>query len=127
MTTTHTRPFAALNGEQFLVITTFRRSGEGVPTTVWFAEPDGRLYITTGRAAGKAKRVAHTPQVTLTPSDARGATHGPALPARARIAEGAERDTAEQALAAKYGQRFAEMRASRPSSESVYLVVEPAA
>jgi PPOX class probable F420-dependent enzyme len=67
--TTTTDPFAPLAGEQFVVLTTYRRSGEAMPTTVWFAERDGKVYITTNERAGKVKRIRANPQVTLAASD----------------------------------------------------------
>ena len=41
------RPFESLEGHNYVSLTTFRRSGEAVPTTLWFALVDGRLYATT--------------------------------------------------------------------------------
>lgn len=125
--TTEASPFAALAGEQFIVLTTYRRSGEAVPTTVWFAERDGRLYITTGSAAGKLKRIRNNPQVTVAPSDRAGVVSGPALPALAREAHEDEHAIAEEALDAKYGAQFRAIRGANPvRAHSTHLVVTPA-
>jgi PPOX class probable F420-dependent enzyme len=61
-----------------LVITTFRRSGVGVPTGIWAAKLGGKYYFTTPSSTAKVKRLAHTARVTFGPGDSRG-----------RIAEGA--------------------------------------
>ena len=46
-----------LEGHNYVSLTTFRRGGEVVPTTLWFALADGRLYATTPPDSGKMKRV----------------------------------------------------------------------
>lgn len=61
-----------LGAEQFLSLTTFRRSGEPVPTTVW-AAPDGdALVVTTIDGSGKVKRLRNDPKVELRPCTRRG-------------------------------------------------------
>lgn len=128
MTTTESHPFAALEGEEFIVLTTYRTSGEAVPTTVWFAEHNGALYITTSPATGKAKRVRANSQVTVAPSDMMGHVTGASIPAQAHEATEEERAAADTALAAKYGERLRQFRAQRPSdAPSTFLVVTPAA
>lgn len=126
MTTSDTHPFIALDGEQFIVLTTYRTSGEPTPTTVWFAAVDGRLYITTGATAGKLKRIRNNPRVMVAPSDRVGAVRGAALTAWAREAAPDEHALAEAALAAKYGDQLSRIRGMRPDgAHSTYLVVTP--
>ena len=123
-----TNPFAALDGEQYILLTTYRKSGEPLPTPVWFAERDGRLYITTSRTAGKVKRVRNNPRVLVAPSDRIGVTHGPAIAAAAREVNEvneAARGSAEAALLAKYGDQLARFRAMRSPLGSTYIEVTP--
>ena len=125
--TTDASPFAALAGEQFIVLTTFRQNGAAVPTTVWFAERDGKLYITTGAEAGKLKRIRSNPQVLLAPSDRVGVVTGAALPALAREARPDEHAIAEEALDAKYGKQLRAFRITGAfRAASTHLVVMPA-
>lgn len=98
--------FDALRNEAFIVLISYRRSGEAVPTTVWFAELDGRLVITTRRTLGKVKRISANPQVLIAPSDRIGTVHGPALPACARLLPDAEGRRANEALHRKYGDHY---------------------
>src|SRR5215210_6903940 len=49
--------FEALRKRKYVNLTTFRKSGEAVDTTVWFALVDGRVYVQTGRDSGKVKRI----------------------------------------------------------------------
>ena len=59
--------FELLEGYRYVSMVTYRRSGEGVPTTVWFALVDGKAYVFTGTQTGKAKRIRNNPRVRLTP------------------------------------------------------------
>ena len=45
--------FAALGNEQFLSLTTFRRSGERVSTPMWVARDGDALIMFTPQASGK--------------------------------------------------------------------------
>lgn len=62
----------ALAAEDFVSLTTFRRNGVGVPTTVWVARDGDRLVVTTGADSGKVKRIRNNPAVTLRRSDRAG-------------------------------------------------------
>jgi PPOX class probable F420-dependent enzyme len=115
--------FAALEGAEFIVLTTHKRSGDAVPTTVWFAQVDDRLYVTTQSQAGKAKRVRATPNVTVAPSDRVGVVSGPAVAAVARQLSPDEAKVAEAALRAKYGDQY-EAVASRLPEGSVRIFIE---
>ena len=54
--------FAALRGHKYISLVTFRRNGQAVPTPVWFAEQDGRLYIMTRSDSWKYKRLPTIPR-----------------------------------------------------------------
>ncbi len=123
--------FVALRGAQFLRLTTFRKSGVGVPTQVWFAQEGDTLFITTTATAGKVKRIRNNPRALVAPCDARGNSNGPEVEAQARILTPAEFAQANAALKAKYGfrytfVRFAGQLARRGRVERVYLAVTPA-
>lgn len=63
----------AITDETYVLLTTFRKSGEGVPTAVWIAAlPDGSCGFTTEATSGKVKRIRNNPKVTLQPCDMRG-------------------------------------------------------
>ncbi|HEU4322051.1 MAG TPA: PPOX class F420-dependent oxidoreductase [Roseiflexaceae bacterium] len=98
--------FDALRNEAFIVLTSYRRNGEAVPTTVWFAELDGKLVITTRRTLGKVKRIGANPQVLIAPSDRIGNVHGSAIAARARLLPDEEGERANAALHRKYGDHY---------------------
>jgi PPOX class probable F420-dependent enzyme len=96
--------FQNLQGQQYMSLVTFRKTGEAVPTPVWFAQIGDRLYMLTSENAGKVKRIRNNPNVTVAPCTVRGEVLGEALPAKARIlTDSSEIQTAIQALNRKYG------------------------
>ena len=64
--------FLALGDENFVSLTTFRKSGVGVSTPVWIAREGDALIVTTPSRSGKVKRLRNNPRVTLSPSSRMG-------------------------------------------------------
>jgi PPOX class probable F420-dependent enzyme len=98
-----TNPFPNLSGHQFMSLTTFRKSGQPVPTPVWFAQVEDKLVVMTQANAGKVKRIRHTARVTVAPCDQRGGVLGEAVAGQARVLDAAEGQTANGHLNRKYG------------------------
>ena len=119
-------PFPNLAGHQFMSLTTFRRNGVAVPTPVWFAERDGRLYVTTQAQAGKAKRIRATGRVTVAPCTMRGELLGAVAEGQARILPESEAARASQILEDKYGQQFTDVVARNPHAHRVFIEIAPA-
>ena len=95
-----------LDKHEFINLVTYRRTGVAVPTPVWFKVMGNHIYVQTYNAAGKLKRIAHTPHVTLWASDARGGAVGPHIEATVRIlTDPADQDMAEKLLQDKYGNK----------------------
>ena len=87
------RPMLAamsLENEKYVLLTTFRRDGRAVSTPVWLVQmPDGEFGFSTGSESGKAKRLRHTPRVTLQGCDRSGGdAHGPVYDAQASLVTG---------------------------------------
>lgn len=80
---------ADLAAEPFVALTTYRRSGEGVPSPVWVAAAGDALAVTTMDGSGKVERLRHDPRVTLRPCDRRGRVDpdAPTVEARAEVVE----------------------------------------
>ncbi len=97
------RSFDALEGHNHISLTTFRKSGEAVPTTVWFALVDGRLYVTTDPESGKMKRIRNNPRVVLSASNALGRARGESIEGVASPIESDPPERAERGLREKYG------------------------
>src|SRR5436190_14550963 len=75
----------ALADARFIDLVTFRRSGAPVGTPVLFVQDGSRRLVRTAAGAGKLKRLAHTPDVELTPCDSKGVHLGVTLTGTARI------------------------------------------
>jgi uncharacterized protein len=121
--------FAALTGEEFALLVTFRLSGEPVPTPVWFGLNDGRLYVESLADAGKVKRLGRDPRVRVAPCTVRGKPKGPFADGTGRIVAPAEEANAESALDRHYGlrRRLYVGVGTRLGVHSVYLELTPAA
>ncbi len=122
-----TDPVIALADEQYVLLTTTRRSGDTVATPVWVARHDDALLVTTGAESGKVKRMRHTPRVTLQACDrvGRPLDGAPVVEAVASVhGDEATRAHLDAALSAKYGVQYAAIRAmgrlrGRSASSSV--------
>lgn len=126
--------FAALFDEKYVLLTTFRKTGVGVPTAVWAAADGDSLIVTTVATAGKVKRIRNNPDVTLQACTMAGRVKGDAAPvaARAEIIDDPE-GLAEgnAALEKKYGWQFrmafrAERRRGAGTSSRVILKITAA-
>ena len=93
---------APVQGQKYISLTTFRKTGAGVATPVWFGEEGGKLYVMTRSDMGKAKRIRNNPQVRVAPCTIRGRVTGPEFDAKARILQPQEHARARQAINRKY-------------------------
>jgi uncharacterized protein len=100
--------FAAFVGQKYLSLETFKKSGEGVRTPVWFAEDPAsgsspaKLYIYTIDHTGKVKRMRNSPRVKIAPCDRRGKVLGEWVDATAVIVTGQEAARGTRLLNKKY-------------------------
>ncbi len=82
MQETHLKQF---HNQQFLSLETFRKSGIGVKTPVWFAQEGDTFYIWTVGDSGKIKRIRNNPQVSIAPCKRFGKVIGEWVPALASV------------------------------------------
>jgi PPOX class probable F420-dependent enzyme len=127
VTESETTGFAHLEGRKHCLLVTFRRSGEPVPTPVWFGLEDGKVYARSEERVGKVKRIRANPRVLVAPCDNRGKPKGPAAEGRARILAPDEEERAERAIQANFGlgRRMYEGVAMSVGPEGVYIEVTP--
>ena len=91
----------------YIVLETFRKSGEGVKTPVWVAAEGGKLYVWTVDNSGKVKRIRNNGRVRLAVSDSRGNPKSDWVEAQARVLAGAADAAKQEArISAKYGLQF---------------------
>jgi len=95
--------FANLRRYQYAQLTTFRKDGRAVPTIVWFANDNGKLYVMTPSTTGKVKRIRNNGRVLLAPCTSSGKVLGESVEAQAHELPVSESSRAAAALARKYG------------------------
>ena len=93
---------AAIHGQKYISLATFRKSGAKVATPVWFGEDGDKLYVMTRSDMGKTKRIRNNSRATVAPCTVRGKVTGPEFPAVARILPAEEQVHARQTLNRKY-------------------------
>ncbi len=84
-------PFASLRASNVMLLTTFRKNGEGVGTPVGVnALTDDKVYFTTWSTTYKVKRLANNSHVTIAPSTRMGKPIGATVEGVARQLSDAE-------------------------------------
>ena len=128
--------FAGFAGQKYLNLETFRKSGAGIKTPVWFAtEPSvsldsngAKLYIYTIGVSGKVKRIRNNPRVKIAPSNAGGKPLGDWVSAHAEIVTGSEAQHGMQLLNEKYfpSKQILDFFAKLRPRERVVMALHPA-
>lgn len=128
--------FAGFAGQKYLSLETFKKSGQGVKTPVWFAaEPsakldsnEAKLYVYTIGVSGKVKRIRNNFSVNIAPCNASGKIKGEWVPASAEILSGAEAAHGMQLLNKKYlpWKQLLDFFASFRKRERAVFVIRPA-
>lgn len=97
-----------LGDEDFVSLTTFRRSGDAVSTPVWIARDGEDLIAITPSDSGKVKRIKNSERVELRPCTRRGKVSVDAVPvpAVASIETGDALERGTAVIKKKYGFEF---------------------
>lgn len=115
---------------RYLSLRTFRKSGQGVATPMWFAEDaEGRIYMQTWAGSAKVRRIVLNDRVELAPSDARGRVLGPSRAGSCQLHQSTSDQgrKADRLLAQRYGwqRRLAHLLLwIMRRSQRVYMEVE---
>ncbi len=111
-------------GHRYLNIETYRKSGAGVRTPVWFAEEECRFYLYTLANSGKVKRIRNNRRVRVAPSDFRGNPLGEWREGEACILPAEEAALADRLLSRKYRlKRLFDLTSWLRRTPRVYLAV----
>ena len=116
-------PFA---NQPYLNLETFRRSGEGMKTPVWFVQEGEKFYIRTVAESGKVKRVRNNPRVNVAVCEADGRLTGAWVAGRGREVRGdpAVEAKVDRLLDAKYGEIKREMARQAAEAGRKYTILE---
>lgn len=117
--------FEALQGQQFINLTTYRKNGQPVVTTVWFAHEGERIVGTTLQEAGKIKRMRGTPRTRVAASTFNGQVLGESFEGVGRVLPPEEAGAAEAALRAKYGVQYDQVTANSERGSRIFWEVKP--
>ncbi|MGI9254799.1 MAG: PPOX class F420-dependent oxidoreductase [Thermomicrobiales bacterium] len=105
-------PFPGIDRTGFVLLTSFKRDGTPVPTTVWIVRDGERMIVTSSDQAGKTKRIRNDGRVTLTSSDVAGNTDGESVEGRARVLPVEEVDALVPLFFERYGDQARQLMAS---------------
>ncbi|MFN6555243.1 PPOX class F420-dependent oxidoreductase [Mycolicibacterium septicum] len=94
--------FAGFENYRQIVLVTFKKSGEPMPSPINHGVADGKLYVRTDPSTGKVKRIRNNPKVLVVASNLRGKPSGPVVAGVARILPEAEHGHAEAVIAANW-------------------------
>ena len=121
--------FTYLYPYEFALLTTLRKNGMAMPTTMWFAHDQGKLYMVTSATVGKIKRIRNNGRVLLAPCDVDGKVLGEQIEAYAHELPPAQHEYANTLLASKYGEQY-EMSSTEESTagyedDETFIEIEP--
>jgi len=88
---------------RYISLETYRRSGVGVPTTVWVVANAGFVYVRTGARSGKARRIRRNPRVRIARTNLRGEIQGDWVEGVARFVDGEDSKRILGLFREKYG------------------------
>ncbi|MGW2823590.1 PPOX class F420-dependent oxidoreductase [Streptomyces sp. NPDC001443] len=94
---------ARLGAGKYLLITSYRKNGTGVPTPVWVVRDGEALGAWTVADSWKVKRIRARGDVLVGPCDVRGNPTGDPVPATAEICDAETTARYRDLLARKYG------------------------
>ncbi len=96
--------FDTLSGQNYLNLETFRKSGLGVKTPVWFVEEGDTIFVRTVADSGKVKRIHSNQKVNVAPCKMDGTLLGTWVAAEAsEVNEEALNQKVDHLLDKKYG------------------------
>ncbi|MGV0741470.1 PPOX class F420-dependent oxidoreductase [Mycolicibacterium sp. XJ870] len=94
--------FSGFDKYRQIVLVTYKRSGEAVPSPINHGVAEGKLYVRTDASTAKVKRIRNNPNVIVAPCNLRGKPAGPAVAGVARILPEEEHAHANAAIAANW-------------------------
>jgi len=92
-----------LTEARYVLVTTYRRDGSGVPTPVWVVRDGDALGIWTYTGSGKVKRVRRNGRILVGPCDVRGRPTGDQVSAWAVVLDAVGTQRIRGLLKRKYG------------------------
>lgn len=95
--------FQELADAKYILLTSFRKSGEGIATAVWAAADGDRLVAWTPTDSFKVKRILRNPRVKVAVCDLRGRPLSDHVEGTAEVLDSQGTERVRNVLAKKYG------------------------
>jgi uncharacterized protein len=124
--------FTGFDSTRQIVLVTFKRSGDPIPSPINHGVADGKIYVRTDASTGKVKRVRNNRRVVVVPCSLRGKPKGQAVAGVARILPESEHAHADRAVAAnwsvpmKMAERSLEKSSDALGIQMAYIEITPA-
>ena len=111
---------------QYMNVETFRKSGEGVRTPVWFVELNGELCFTTEADSAKVKRLRRNPAARVAPCNVRGDLKGDWHSCTVRFLDNVEQAAVVKIYDRKYGlmKKFFDLMGRSRKTERVFIALK---
>ena len=111
--------------QKFINLETFRKSGVGVKTPVWFVQEQDVFYVWTQADSWKAKRIRNNSGVKVVPSTASGEPLGEWVDANATTDESSEAlKVTTRLMRKKYGVAFQGFRMMGKLNKAEYTSIK---
>ena len=113
--------------QKYFNMETFRKSGAGVKTPVWFVQDEDVLYVVTEGKSGKVKRIRNNGKVRIAPCYGNGKVTGEWVDAQAQIVQDLTlSQKIDNMLNKKYGlaKHFFSLLRRFSGSQTAFLKVE---
>jgi PPOX class probable F420-dependent enzyme len=126
------KDFTGFDKTRQILLVTFKRSGEAMPSPINHGVADGKIYVRTDASTGKVKRINNNPRVVVVPSSLRGKPKGQAVAGKARILPESEHAHAYKVIAANWSlpmklfERTLDKGSAALSIPTTYIEIEPA-
>jgi PPOX class probable F420-dependent enzyme len=130
--TAESKDFSGFDQTRQILLVTFKRSGEAVPSPINHGVADGKIYVRTDASTGKVKRINNNQRVVVVPSSLRGKPKGQAVAGIARILPEAEHAHAYEVIAANWSppmkvlERGLDKGSAAFSIPTAYIEITPA-
>lgn len=124
--------FTGFDKTRQILLVTFKRSGESMPSPINHGVADGKIYVRTDASTGKVKRINSNPRVVVVPSSLRGKPKGQAVAGIARILPDSEHGHAYKVIAANWSlpmklfERSLDKGSAAFSIPTTYIEIGPA-
>ena len=116
---------SVLKKQKYISVTTFKRSGQGVPTPVWFVLREGKVYFRSEINTWKVKRLRNNNSVEFAPCTVIGKVTGHSFNGTTVLLKSKNANEAMTLIKKKFPLRFRLFKLFSPKTEYVVYEITP--